>query len=185
MALIHCNECGKEISSQAETCPHCGYRTTHGQTVAAVKGYAVNWVVAFIMVIVGVFMMLANVSEYMDKIDYMDKWKYFSDETQSSIQCFGIGVLLLIAGLVDMVIAAVKAKKATQTSVSYMESVPAEWECQRCYATNRSYDRTCVKCSMPRGGYRQTNTQNIPTWKRIQMEEEKQRQNQNAENHEN
>jgi hypothetical protein len=25
MALINCAECGKEISSQAQTCPHCGY----------------------------------------------------------------------------------------------------------------------------------------------------------------
>lgn len=24
MALIKCEECGKEISSQAEFCPHCG-----------------------------------------------------------------------------------------------------------------------------------------------------------------
>ena len=25
MALIKCKECGKEISDQAKTCPHCGY----------------------------------------------------------------------------------------------------------------------------------------------------------------
>ncbi len=24
MALIECDECGKRISSKAETCPHCG-----------------------------------------------------------------------------------------------------------------------------------------------------------------
>lgn len=26
MALIKCNECGKEISDKANTCPNCGYR---------------------------------------------------------------------------------------------------------------------------------------------------------------
>ena len=26
MALIKCEECGKEISSQADACPHCGYK---------------------------------------------------------------------------------------------------------------------------------------------------------------
>ena len=26
MALIKCEECGKEISSKADTCPHCGYK---------------------------------------------------------------------------------------------------------------------------------------------------------------
>lgn len=25
MALIKCKECGKEISAQAKSCPHCGY----------------------------------------------------------------------------------------------------------------------------------------------------------------
>ena len=25
MALIHCPECGKEISDQANRCPHCGF----------------------------------------------------------------------------------------------------------------------------------------------------------------
>ena len=24
MAMIHCSECGKEVSSKARTCPHCG-----------------------------------------------------------------------------------------------------------------------------------------------------------------
>lgn len=27
MALIYCRECGKQISDQAEMCPHCGYQT--------------------------------------------------------------------------------------------------------------------------------------------------------------
>lgn len=26
MALINCNECGKEISTGADACPHCGYK---------------------------------------------------------------------------------------------------------------------------------------------------------------
>ena len=25
MALIHCPECGKEVSSESATCPNCGY----------------------------------------------------------------------------------------------------------------------------------------------------------------
>ena len=26
MALIKCSECGKEVSSSAKTCPHCGIK---------------------------------------------------------------------------------------------------------------------------------------------------------------
>ena len=35
MALVVCKECGKEISSSATTCPHCGKvrRLTPGQLV--------------------------------------------------------------------------------------------------------------------------------------------------------
>ncbi|MFA6904369.1 MAG: zinc ribbon domain-containing protein [Gallionellaceae bacterium] len=29
MALINCNECGKEISDKATTCPHCGAPTVN------------------------------------------------------------------------------------------------------------------------------------------------------------
>ncbi|MBU1625924.1 zinc ribbon domain-containing protein [bacterium] len=28
MTLIKCKECGKEISSEAEVCPNCGYQNT-------------------------------------------------------------------------------------------------------------------------------------------------------------
>ena len=28
MALIKCAECGKEVSSEAVACPHCGYAPT-------------------------------------------------------------------------------------------------------------------------------------------------------------
>ena len=31
MALISCKECGKEISSIAECCPHCGHKTRFGK----------------------------------------------------------------------------------------------------------------------------------------------------------
>lgn len=36
MAMIKCKECGKEISSLAEKCPHCGAPTT-GKTIEIVK----------------------------------------------------------------------------------------------------------------------------------------------------
>lgn len=33
MALIKCPECGKEVSTAAETCPHCGYPITKNELV--------------------------------------------------------------------------------------------------------------------------------------------------------
>lgn len=36
MALIKCKECGKEISSEAEACPHCGYKPKKAGCLAAI-----------------------------------------------------------------------------------------------------------------------------------------------------
>lgn len=33
MALINCQECGREVSDQAKTCPHCGAPPTKLQVV--------------------------------------------------------------------------------------------------------------------------------------------------------
>jgi ABC-type ATPase with predicted acetyltransferase domain len=33
MALTKCKECGKEISTTANKCPHCGYDFVPGQTL--------------------------------------------------------------------------------------------------------------------------------------------------------
>ena len=35
MALINCQECGKQISDKAESCPNCGYRI--GSTIEEKK----------------------------------------------------------------------------------------------------------------------------------------------------
>lgn len=174
MALIRCSECGKEISSEAETCPHCGYRTSHGKAVAEVRGYALSWVIASVITFVGIFMMLANLGEYREYIDYVDHWEYFSDETQKSLQSFGIGLLVFVAGLGDMIIVSLKAKRTASSSYSrYESSVASTWRCEHCNTVNQSDDRVCTICSIPRSGQRQASSQNIPTWKRIQMEEEK------------
>jgi hypothetical protein len=34
MALIYCKECGKEVSSTARRCPHCGYKVQTGGMLA-------------------------------------------------------------------------------------------------------------------------------------------------------
>lgn len=43
MALIKCKECGKEISSQAESCPNCGRKKPRPTSV-------VTWIIAGILV---------------------------------------------------------------------------------------------------------------------------------------
>lgn len=48
MALIKCEECGKEISSQAKTCPNCGAKTE----ISEKKKYNIILVVCGLVVII-------------------------------------------------------------------------------------------------------------------------------------
>lgn len=41
MSLIKCKECGKEISSEAEVCPHCGKKIDEGNMFSKLVGILV------------------------------------------------------------------------------------------------------------------------------------------------
>jgi hypothetical protein len=48
MALIHCKECGKEVSSKADKCPHCGVRLKSGCLMKLL--YIVIGIIIFIII---------------------------------------------------------------------------------------------------------------------------------------
>jgi hypothetical protein len=50
MSLVPCRECGKEVSAEAVTCPHCGI-SRPGQTPAARRGTAIA--VLLLLVVLG------------------------------------------------------------------------------------------------------------------------------------
>lgn len=37
MALVKCEECGKEVSTKAETCPHCGFKCRSHPFITSLK----------------------------------------------------------------------------------------------------------------------------------------------------
>ncbi len=57
MALIKCNECGKEISDTAETCPSCGKKNNMNQE--ATMGVKI---ICFLIPIVGFIIFAINIS---------------------------------------------------------------------------------------------------------------------------
>lgn len=48
MAIINCKECGKEVSSKADKCPHCGIRLKSGCLMKLV--YIVIGIIVFIII---------------------------------------------------------------------------------------------------------------------------------------
>lgn len=58
MALIRCNECGKEISENAVSCPNCGAKNINNNEVAS----AGLEVICFLFPIVGIIIFAMNIS---------------------------------------------------------------------------------------------------------------------------
>lgn len=102
MAMIKCRECGKEISSRAENCPYCGYKTRYGRSEAENKSSSVMAVVMLIMIAVGLILVFVNVSTYIeDTSGYWPDYSYsapFTDHETGVIVGFIIGTGLLGGG---------------------------------------------------------------------------------------
>lgn len=49
MAMITCQECKKEISSTAKSCPHCGVKVPHARVWPWIIGVPVAFFVAFMI----------------------------------------------------------------------------------------------------------------------------------------
>lgn len=58
MALIQCPECGKEISDQAESCPHCGNPLRPVVIESTSKKWKTATVIAWIVFLTGTYLFL-------------------------------------------------------------------------------------------------------------------------------
>lgn len=177
MALIKCKECGAEISTTAENCPNCGYRTAHGRSVSEAKGYLVSWIIAVALIFVGLIMFLSNMEEFFDRADSLEYYKYFSEEEQKGVRNFVIGLILTIAGVVDVCILWYKINDMKTRgdngffmeqggTTSYNIPVAVEWECDRCGTVNSPKATVCVRCGATHG---KRVEERIPAWKRVEM----------------
>lgn len=66
MALITCHECGKEISSEALTCPHCGAPSKRGEKLQeleeknAVSGKIGRVMLGIILILIGIALLYSG-----------------------------------------------------------------------------------------------------------------------------
>ncbi len=179
MAIIKCNECGKEISTTAENCPYCGYRTAHGRSVSEAKGYLIWGVIALILLFVGFVMVMTNAERFFELQEYSDYRKYFSEDDKKVVRSFWIGVFLLISSVVDACIVWSKMKAIRDSGDNgFLEEGigvygSTEWNCKRCGVTNSGKADRCVRCGLDRWNRAPTVEQKIPAWKRVEMEAQK------------
>lgn len=96
MALFNCPECGKEISDQAEVCPHCGYpiRLTFAKKEPRGRGFGIA---GLVLGIIGVTYC------YTDLVSLIARPAYF--KMQGNDYVFGIlfaliGILSLAFGII-------------------------------------------------------------------------------------
>lgn len=82
MALINCKECGKEISTTAENCPHCGCRTPHGRSITQAKGLLSQYVIWVVLIIIGVVLLFGSLkplAELFDEYESVKHWYFYKD----------------------------------------------------------------------------------------------------------
>lgn len=171
MALMKCKECGKEISTTAANCPHCGCRTAHGRTVSEAKVYLVWAIINFVLLIVGLILFLGNFEEFIDRFDYLDRYKYFSEEGKAAVRNFLIGAVMMIGCFVDSCYLWNRLKDMQAKGNNGFQAQDSEWRCQRCDTLNQSKATSCVRCGAGRGGVQVYKEEKIPAWKRVEMEE--------------
>ncbi|MGA1823217.1 MAG: zinc ribbon domain-containing protein [bacterium] len=61
MALIKCKECGKEVSSEAESCPHCGIKIETGGGFFKVLTYIFLTIGGIIFLLIALFIMAITI----------------------------------------------------------------------------------------------------------------------------
>jgi len=78
MALIHCPECGKEISSTSKTCLNCGYKLNDHSLITKRMIYFITLILTMIILIVVTGIGLYKIGIFKTADDYLKEGNYES-----------------------------------------------------------------------------------------------------------
>lgn len=125
MALIKCSECGKEISDSAESCPHCGCKTSHGQTVNREKtGILVRYAFSVGALIIGIILLcsgLSFINEYTSSYwgEYLWEGGYWTEDSDAvmAVVKIAIGIVMILSSAVDFILLLGKASTSLSTPI--------------------------------------------------------------------
>lgn len=150
MALITCKECGREISSTAVSCPHCGARTLQGMRADQAKTDLFTKVALIAADLLGAYLILTSFFVLTDIPS--DYWKY-SDDAQSAITKIWIGIGIVVgAAIMQGVLRArsgyqVPAYPTSRSAGSKGSAAPAAMNHNPAFIPeDKRRHGTCAKC---------------------------------------
>lgn len=143
VALIKCSECGKEISTTAERCPHCGHCTNHGRSVVEAKMLLAKWIICAILIVCGFVMVFANAEMFFEVSDSLQYYKSWSESGKEGFWKFAVGALLVIGGFVNMVLIKKETGSIKENGFASENGTADGWVCV-CGRRNAKYVSTCV-----------------------------------------
>lgn len=98
MAMITCKECGKEISSTAERCPHCGCKTRYGKETEDSKRNSTALWVGLALVVIGAILFFPACMTMIEEADNWYFWNVYREESNAVIWKLAIGAGMLAGG---------------------------------------------------------------------------------------
>lgn len=132
MALIKCSECGKEISDSAQICPHCGCKTSHGQTVTKARTSSlIKYAFSAGALIIGIILLcsgLSFINEYTSSYwgEYLWEEGYWTDDSDAvmAIVKIAIGIVMILSSAVDFILILGKASRSLSTPITTTTTTP-------------------------------------------------------------
>ena len=94
MALIHCEECGSELSDKAKTCPNCGFDQSAGKSAINIEGAILRKTVFPVFI----YFVICLAGIYFDFFDYSNA--FFSHSIVGDLKSWLWGGIIFLFGSV-------------------------------------------------------------------------------------
>lgn len=99
MALITCEECGKEISSTAKICPHCGHKTAYANEHAKKMDRTVAGYICLAAIVIGLILLIPALITLMENYNDWYFWNYYTERSDAVVRNIGLGIGMTGGGL--------------------------------------------------------------------------------------
>lgn len=111
MAMIRCEECGKEISSTAERCPHCGHETSFAKESGKKKRASLIVNGCIIAVVIGLALLVPAAITLAQNYNDWYFWNLYTERSHSVMVRLWAGGGLTVGGFGAFIWYANKMKK--------------------------------------------------------------------------